>query len=211
MGRRLREGHDASTPLSHLNGWAPTRRLRAEDLGWRPLSPPRRVQGTAAPSTLEGAPLGPRRLEGREGGGSGVQVRVGGGWGDGGAMSPGAGRAECSFLLSFPLFLFSSGLGRRRSGSPTRISNAHISTTPSRGNLDLCAKNTTSRKPAAYCFYGMHLHTFGNHMHRVEFPRLEHGSNYGEPISLTLVERCETQCQLRSLQFHSGEQGSVRV
>ena len=74
-------------------------------------------------------------------------------------MSPGAGRAECSFLCLFLLFLFSGGLGRRRSGSPIRISNAHISATPSRGSLGLCAKNITARKPAAYHFYGMYLHT----------------------------------------------------
>ena len=51
-----------------------------EGLGWRPPSPPCRVRGAAAPSTLEDTPSeAPATGGGREGGGSGVRVRVGGG------------------------------------------------------------------------------------------------------------------------------------
>ena len=87
----------------NLNGWAQASRPRGRSLGRRSPLALCRVQGAAAPSTPEVTLSEPRRLEvRREGGGNGVQVRVGGGWGDGEAVSPGAGRIECFFPLSLP-------------------------------------------------------------------------------------------------------------
>ena len=105
-----------NTPYLHLNGWAPTRGPRGRRLVWRSPEPPRRVRAQRRPRHRNTRLRGPRRLEGgREGGGNGVRVRVGRGWRDGGAVSAGAGRTECSF----PFVSFSCGLGRRGRGSPT--------------------------------------------------------------------------------------------
>ena len=96
----------------------------AEDLGRRSPSPPRRVRGAAAPSTLEDTPSGaPATGGGREGGGSGVRVRVRG-WR---SREPGRGPDRMFFsFVFFLLFVFSGRLGRRRSGSPARIGNAGL-------------------------------------------------------------------------------------
>ena len=113
-----------NTPHLHLNGWAPTRGPQGRTLEVELASPPRRVRGAAAPQHRKTRLRGPRRQEGgREGGesdfGSASEEA-----GDGGAGSPGTGRTECSFLCLFLLLLFPGGLGRRRPGSPCRISNA---------------------------------------------------------------------------------------
>ena len=38
--------------------------------------------------------------------------------------------------------------------------------------------------------YAVFTHSFDNHPHRAGVPRLEHGSNHGEPAPLTLASRC---------------------
>ena len=100
-------------PYTYM-GWHQRKGREAEDLGWTSPPPSRRVRGAAAPSTQENTPSGDWKGARRRRKRSSIpcQRRLG--------MEEQGARARAGQNVLFPcpflLFLFSGGLGRRRSG-----------------------------------------------------------------------------------------------